>query len=1049
MMKALRHWLLALPLVVASAPALAVVTLVGTSALGGGNGTSFTVSRPAGIAAGDVLLAVVSVKQGGSANVITAPAGWSSVVLTDAGSSEFRQQVFWKAVAAGDPASDTFTTSSSGRASAIMLAYRGVDSLNPIAAQGGQANASSGSVTAPSISPAVADTMLVGLFGSSRANAGISAPPGMTLEAADNSAGGPNGVASAAADELLVAAGATGTRVAPVLTSAVSIGQLVALRPARSFLVEAQGGGNIGSQVAGFSFNIRVTALTPGGATDASFNGTVDVSSTGTLSAGSGTTASFVNGVLASWSVRISDVGSFTITATETGLASFGISNSFLVLPKLQLLVPGESAAPATLAGKTGTPATQVAGTPFNVIVNGVDEYWNVVPTANDTISLTSSDGAAVLPAGAALVNGTLTFSLTLNTPPSQTLSANSTLLRIDTSPAIPLSAPGGSFNACDAGAAVCDNATPSTYIKTKVAGAAFSLDIVALKSDGTLDTNYNATVQIELLDASDNSGALDSDGCRATWIGIATLSPDPSFSPADNGRITVGPFAVAEAYRDVRVRVTNVTGASRRGCSTDDFAIRPASFSALSVSDTDWITAGTGRALSDVTLGSVTHKAGQPFSVRAQAVNAAATPAVTANYAGAPSVSLSACAGAACSASFGTLTLGASFGAGQLVSDAATYSEVGAFRLQLVDDAFAAVDNGDGSTLAERRIASAPLDAGRFVPDHLAIAAGSTLGNRAAAACAPASSFTYLGEGFSVAFTLQAENASGALTQLYQGALARLDPATPAALGFGALSGAADLSARIDSALGSAGSFSAGAAAVSATLALTRASPDSPDGPYANAKLGAAPQDADGVGLASAALDMDVDGVGGNDHLQLGANTEFRFGRLRMQNALGPANAALPVPITAQYWNGGAFATNTLDSCSRIPQSAIVLDGYQGALAPGGGNCKSYVQQNPVAFSAGVGTLTLAAPTGGASGSVRLTPNLATAASGNYCQNAASGETPASAAVLPYLLGRWNDTLDPDASASTMYDDNPSARAAFGLYGSQPDNLIFQRENY
>ena len=125
----------------------------------------------------------------------------------------------------------------------------------------------------------------------------------------------------------------------------------------------------------------------------------------------------------------------------------------------------------------------------------------------------------------------------------------------------------------------MCDNATPSTYIKTKVAGAAFSLDIVALMSDGSLDTGYNRTVQVELLDASDNSGALDSDGCRGTWVNIQTLSPDPSFAPADNGRITVGPFTVADAYPDVRVRVTKVTGPPRRGCSSDDFAIRPASF--------------------------------------------------------------------------------------------------------------------------------------------------------------------------------------------------------------------------------------------------------------------------------------------------------------------------------------------------------------------------------------------------------------------------------------------------------------------------------------
>ncbi|MGH8746559.1 MAG: DUF6701 domain-containing protein, partial [Burkholderiales bacterium] len=196
-------------------------------------------------------------------------------------------------------------------------------------------------------------------------------------------------------------------------------------------------------------------------------------------------------------------------------------------------------------------------------------------------------------------------------------------------------------------------------------------------------------------------------------------------------------------------------------------------------------------------------------------------------------------------------------------------------------------------------------------------------------------------------------------------------------------------------------------------------------------------------------AYDMDVDHDAVNEHQQVGASTRLVFGRIEMDNALGPDGVMVPVPIDAEFWNGATFATNTLDSCTRIPQSAIILDAYDGALAPAGGNCKTYVQQNPVSFSAGVGTLTLAAPPGGVIGSVRLTLNLGAVAAGNYCASAAGGETPASAAVLLYLQGRWNDLLNLDGIGSTNYDDNPSARAAFGLYGSQPDNLIFRRERY
>jgi len=43
-------------------------------------------------------------------------------------------------------------------------------------------------------------------------------------------------------------------------------------------------------------------------------------------------------------------------------------------------------------------------------------------------------------------------------------------------------------------------------------------------------------------------------------------------------------------------------------------------------------------------------------------------------------------------------------------------------------------------------------------------------------------------------------------------------------------------------------------------------------------------------------------------------------------------------------------------------------------------------------------------------------------------------------AAGRSYLRGRWG---------GATWDQDPSATAAFGLYGSQPQNFIFFRENY
>ncbi|NNU34217.1 hypothetical protein HK413_08770 [Mucilaginibacter sp. S1162] len=83
---------------------------------------------------------------------------------------------------------------------------------------------------------------------------------------------------------------------------------------------------------------------------------------------------------------------------------------------KLQLLLPGENAAPGTTTGKTGTPTTPVAGTPITLTVNAVDAARNVVTTATDVVNISSNDINAVLPANAALVSGTKTFSFTFRT---------------------------------------------------------------------------------------------------------------------------------------------------------------------------------------------------------------------------------------------------------------------------------------------------------------------------------------------------------------------------------------------------------------------------------------------------------------------------------------------------------------------------------------------------------------------------------------------------------------------------------------------------------
>lgn len=94
------------------------------------------------------------------------------------------------------------------------------------------------------------------------------------------------------------------------------------------------------------------------------------------------------------------------------------------VFTRLQVLLPGETAAPGTPTGKTGTPDPQEPYVPFNVTVNAVAQDWALMPDVTDTVTFTSSDEVAFLPEDTMLVNGTATVEVTLYTSGPQTVTA-------------------------------------------------------------------------------------------------------------------------------------------------------------------------------------------------------------------------------------------------------------------------------------------------------------------------------------------------------------------------------------------------------------------------------------------------------------------------------------------------------------------------------------------------------------------------------------------------------------------------------------------------
>ena len=149
-------------------------------------------------------------------------------------------------------------------------------------------------------------------------------------------------------------------------------------------------------------------------------------------SAGSGTlqgtlSATAVNGVATFANLSHNVANTINLSFSSSGLTS-ATSANIVVSPaaftQLQLLVPGETTAPGSASGKTGTPNAQFMGTGFEVTVNAVDAYWNLIDTVSDTVGLTSSDTSATLPAAAALAAGTNNLTVYFNGNGSFTLTA-------------------------------------------------------------------------------------------------------------------------------------------------------------------------------------------------------------------------------------------------------------------------------------------------------------------------------------------------------------------------------------------------------------------------------------------------------------------------------------------------------------------------------------------------------------------------------------------------------------------------------------------------
>ncbi len=969
--------------------------------------TYLTINVPAGTTTDDVMVASISVRgcsAGGGActSVITPPSGWTQIGITIdqtfGGGTGNRLAIYQRVVTGAEPANYSWyygagTPLHSG-AVGVIGSYTGVDTANPVLVEGGQATASSGSHSAPSIDTgAFINTLLISTHTTSSA-VNWSAPGGMTLVNSSSSLTPENGggISMAAYRETFAGPGVTGVRTATYNTGVpgadTGATHMLALRPRVDHFSITHSG-------SGIACDDHTITLTAHGITHG-------VVSTGGIAVTLGASLVPGPGAVGSWISILSGGGSLSDPTPGDGAATYtfpvGGSSSQLAFRYANLsgtsATVNFSAVSGAISETSGfalasddlsftiaqagfrfrnitdasnTIPTQIAGKPSNVGLNAKTIRLQAIRTDTSTLACATgfpSAGVRNVQMGAECNN------------PSACAGRQVSIINNAITTALPTSN---------------DDGNAATVVAYYTTGGGVPLTFNA-NSEADIVITYPDAGQISLFaryDLDPLVAGFEMSGGPSTFVvrpfGFVISGVTTSATPGPTQPV------LTKSGQDFNAAVTAVVWKTGDDANADG------------VPDTDTQISGNaatpnfGKELSPATA-TLSHTLNAPSGGAAGALGGTTT------Y-----------------TAFGSVTPGSK-------TQAVNWSEVGFINLFAVSTNYLST----GQTI--RNSTTGLTGVGRFYPDHFLATPGTLTNRQQTPACSPASNFTYEGEPFRVTFMLTARNAltTPTATSNYStsSGYARLDGTVPANFGFGAVDladatpplTATALTSRVVPGTSS-GTWTAGTGNFTADVTLNRAT--TPDGPFESFRLGVLPVDADLVTLRAADLDLDTDVPNNGNDRVLAGSTSIRFGRLRLGNVSGSPSLKLNVPIEAQYWNSMFYVTSTGDSCTTLATTDVGLGNQVG----GGSTAVTAVST----LAAGRGAITLAAPTGVVR-SVDVALNLGSGGSANACPSFTP--TTATAANKTFLQGKW-------CGATATRD--PVARARFGVRRS--DESIYNQE--
>ena len=351
---------------------------------------------------------------------------------------------------------------------------------------------------------------------------------------------------------------------------------------------------------------------------------------------------------------------------------------------------------------------------------------------------------------------------------------------------------------------------------------------------------------------------------------------------------------------------------------------------------------------------------------------------------------------------------MAAEFGAGAFNVTDLQYTEVGSFTLQSSATGFLGEPTAD--------IVGDDIIIGRFIPASFAVTIDGD--GVLAESC---SAFTYMGQDFSYdtapTITVTAQNVQGATTAQYRDTFVKLDGSsvtvdasqddTTAGSDTNPLLVSYDVAVMTDTPNNN------GTVTYTFGADTFRYGPDAPLTTFSksgNSQVAPFVADINPEISSVSEIDVTTNYAPGTYVLDPTGNN-LRFGRLRMDNVHGSELNPLLMPVFTEFWNGTSFQRNILDTCTTIADADLIP-----VASPPGLSIPSIVN---APASAGDVDLNFPSPGAGNDGYVDTTTDL-------------------NSAAHLWLRFDWN--------GDGVFDDDPFARATFGIFDGDPVQIYIQQ---